>query len=333
MSDVNDEAIRIRGGTRITRPGIVVLPNRLIMGRPRTFPDYCETWLRGDTTWALFNTHTVRTSTANGIVGFPTGEIIQFCNATPFFYVDGIWTAHADFGVVTRLVRTGGFSDTTWGIYGTGWVKYSGGVGGSWSYGATDQATAIWGVDANEAWLIGGAISTERMYHTTNGGANWTNLYSQWVTDTGGSGYPTGVFGFGASSVFFAHQAAGGGSWGFLSYWNGSNFVLVGSFGYSPGHVWGVDANNVYTAGSNVPWGQNLTVMKWNGVSTSRIAQAPTLMFGNMDGIWGTADGQVIIASQGGGGYQTVDGGANWAEGPAGWPSVSDPRISDVGHA
>lgn len=299
-----------------------------------------------DGTWALIpggNVGDFGAGIQNALQGLDDGKIIA--GGTNASFVDGaleldpttlLWS-FTDVASTTNafcrdLHAPDRDTNPVWGIATSGgeWFKYN---GSSWSRGLIGGTAgdAIWAVDDQEAWVVGGGGGNQQIWHTTNGGTNWTNLWSQSVTDSGYAGVIyRGVWGFSSTEVYFSGFTANN---GYLIRWNGTNFVAIGMTpaGRILQKCWGYNdgANNIVVSSGAVS-GNAVWIWRYNQSTFTEVyTDSTTWNGGSVYEVSGLSDGSVIITH--GNSFagptckESTDGGLTWADPDVSWPQNQSP--------
>jgi hypothetical protein len=189
--------------------------------------------------------------------------------------------------------QSSGADSTTWlnGIWGVDannvWVvsdnretilKWDGSSWQHQSSGTVNGLSGVWGVDANNVWTVGGAGTILK----------WNG--SSWQSQTSGTPIRLeGVWGTDANNVWAVGRS------GTIRKWNGSSwqsqFSGTGNDLYG---VWGADANNVWVVGSDG------TILNWDGSSWRRTTSFTDVRLYSVwgvdaDNVWAVGSGGTIL--------------------------------------
>lgn len=272
------------------------------------------------------------------VQGFLDGKILACAGGLSHLYdVDAASWSTSDPGIfLMELHAPDPATELAWAAATAGdWGKWTG--GGSWSNGVTgslNDSNRVWAADSQEAWLLWLSFgSGGELWHTTNGGSNWTDRLAQLYSDTGLSdGYDLrDVFGFSSIEVYFVlqhnlYQAAEAA----LVKWDGANFSLSAAVVSYPGQAcWGYNdgySNIVLFAGSVDRGGAGISlyVHRWDGFSLSLAHSQDFISTSVIHGMGGLPDGsQIVLAGTFGFGAESVDGGLSWDAPDVSWPGIS----------
>lgn len=143
-----------------------------------------------------------------------------------------------------------GASDTAvWGVGGTAsntelW-KWNGTTWAAQSTGAAANHAAVWGVDANNVWVVGRG---GRIDKTSNGGTNWTQQ---------ASGLPStalirGIWGTSATNIWAVAGDFGDNTIVYITHYDGTSwtqYTPTTSFSGGLRSVWGTSATDIWAVG------------------------------------------------------------------------------------
>ncbi len=159
--------------------------------------------------------------------------------------------------------------------------------GGTWT-NVTSNITAtlplynIWGVDANTALVTGSSAAATFVYKTTNGGANWTQVFTQAL------GFIDAIWMSDANNGFMYGDPvpAAGGRWSLWRTTNGgTNWDSTGCYLPQTGSEAGWN-DAMYVNGNNIWFGTNNTKIYYSTTGGTSWASQPSTGQLNTQAVW-----------------------------------------------
>ena len=313
-------------GCALHRPPAPVLVARIIAALSIPATAHTPVWVRNDdATWSLL--HDSSRSSTPALQGYTGGEIIKNAYFYSDHYSGGSWAetnqGEACYRAMNSRSRVYDGGDT-WAFSPVTWFRWD---GSSWAHGhqtwsaEPDSNNQCAGISSLEAWYVGG----RHAWHTTDGGANWTDHDAAIKAVTGGDPYITAVWALSAGEVYIGTSTASPTS-GKLVLWDGAAFSLLGAVA-SGGidRLCGTSSTNIWASGCALGGGAPTKISKWNGSSFAVKATLAGSGAGATCAMECTPDGQIIVmsrpmyaaASQT---WESIDAGETWATADASLP-------------